>query len=368
MAHYPVFLNGLLTRLKCFFKYEERADYPNNALQQQDIPRLVEEAYLSILGRVADDEGKQNYIAALESGSINTEQLLRSMRESEECRQRFGWYDYYKDKELNSYLTGAVKEFSEALLKAKNSEKDQFEEFWQALFNRGDQLVAGQREYIQVHKSRFKELFNCVGWLLEDQTQPRILEFGTTEFTSFYRRLFPSITLDCSDRPVAPNHNGFNEPVCRNISGCDEYVAIDLEQPDNLLQITNRYDLIVFTEVLEHLVVNPIELLTNLIQLLKKEGFIYMSTPNFFCRKHLELINMRENPQAIFPFTGGNWDAHYHHREYGLKEILRFISEAGGQTLGFYFSDCWAPENEQIIKENADEGENLVVVIGPKNS
>jgi len=121
------------------------------------------------------------------------------------------------------------------------------------------------------------------------------------------------------------------------------------------------YDLILFTEILEHLIINPIELLKELLNLLNESGSIYLTTPNFYSKRNLDLIALRENPQAIYPEADGNWDAHHHFREYCAKELFRMIEKAGGVTTHFYFSNCWGNGNNETLP--VEQRENLVFVI-----
>ena len=114
-----------------------------------------------------------------------------------------------------------------------------------------------------------------------------------------------------------------------------------------------------FTEVLEHPTANPVEILQQLIHLLKPNGYIYLSTPNFFRRKNRAQFQNQENPQEVYPSGDNNWDAHHHYREYGLKEMLRFIKQSGGKTSALYFSNCWDTEHCQ---NESDRG-NMVFVI-----
>lgn len=226
-------------------------------------------------------------------------------------------------------------------------------------------LIIGQREYLPQHKMRFRELFNACTWLLAGRPNPTLLEFGASEFSAFYKQLIPSLRLHLSDRPTPPDYIGFTEDVCRKRLGCDAYFSIDLEQPNSLLinsGISRQgYDCVVLAEVLEHLVVNPVELLRSLLALLKRDGVLYLTTPNLFRAENREKWLALENPQQVFPAADGNWDRHHHHREYGAAELLRFTQEAGGQVVAFYYSDCW----DQHPDLAEDERGNLVFLISP---
>ena len=117
----------------------------------------------------------------------------------------------------------------------------------------------------------------------------------------------------------------------------------------------------VFSFIKSDLVVNPVELLREFLRLLKPSGSLYLTTPNFYRQENLEKIAARRNPQHLFPGLNANWDAHFHHREYCLKELLDIIRQAGGETAMFYFSDCWDVDAPATMTK--DQRSNLVFVI-----
>lgn len=226
-------------------------------------------------------------------------------------------------------------------------------------------LVIGQAAYMAQHQARFWELFNACAYLLAGRSTPVILEFGMSEFSALYRELCGPLILHLSDRPVADDYVGFTERTAYRRLGCDAFFAIDLEQPAVLANAVEpapgSYDLICFAEVLEHLVVNPVELLRALLSRLKPNGFLYLTTPNLFGARQREQWTRMENPQAVFPAPGRNWDCHHHFREYGAPELYRFIAAAGGRTVAFYYSACW--DTPAVTAE--EERGNLVFVVAP---
>ncbi len=235
-------------------------------------------------------------------------------------------------------------------------------------------LIIGQREYLPQHKTRFRELFKASTHLLAGRPSPKLLEFGASEFSAFYKLLIPDLILHLSDRPTPADYIGFTEQVGVERLGCDAYFAMDLEQPTGSWARSRAnggnwphpqdYDLIVFAEVLEHLVVNPTDLISALLALLKPDGFLYLTTPNFFRAENREKWLALENPQQVYPAADGNWDRHHHHREYGAAELLRFVQQAGGEVVAFYYSDCW-DQNTELVD---DERGNLVFLIIPASA
>ena len=185
-----------------------------------------------------------------------------------------------------------------------------------------------------------------------------------SEFSGFYLRLWPDLHFEVADRPSAPDYPGFTRQRSLAVSGAVAFHEINLEQPGSLCTgelEQGSFDVVVLAEVLEHLVVNPVELLEALIALLSPAGVLYLTTPNFLRVANLRMLGAGLNPQQVFPAADGNWDAHFHHREYAAREMLDFIRTVGGRCRSFHFSDCW----EEAGPEPGPEQEfgNLVFVI-----
>lgn len=87
--------------------------------------------------------------------------------------------------------------------------------------------------------------------------------------SGLYRDLFPNIRLETVDRPVPPGQPGFSAEACRRVARCERHYEIDLErQPLSATSggpESRRFDLVLFAEVLEHLTVNPTDLLAELL-------------------------------------------------------------------------------------------------------
>ncbi len=324
---------------------------------------LIEQAYRHLLQREVDEEGLKNYSKRFQDNSLSPGDLIEELVASEEYQQRIKPYHYTHDPVLTPFLETLDKPLSQSLQDCSALSQTQYESLWQQVFGGERNLVIGQQEYGRQHKQRFRELCNALMEL--SQPEAKVLEFGISEFSGIYKNLCPSLHLDCADRPTGEDYIGFNADTSLRVSGGNQFIAVDLNKPRTLLDeeyqsVRGQYDLVLFTEVLEHLTANPVDILEQLLALLREGGRIYLTTPNFFRRENLEKIKARENPQEAYPAGKDNWDAHHHHREYGLKELLQFVVDAGGKTEAFYFSDCW----DEHPPENESEWGNMVFVIG----
>lgn len=99
----------------------------------------------------------------------------------------------------------------------------------------------------------------------------------------------------------------------------------------------NSFDLIIFTEVFEHLRINPINTLLKLKSKLKEGGLLYLTTPNFF--RYTNIINFllgRPVVNAYYEFEKLNTIGHMGHvREYAKGEVCSFLENTGFEIIEF---------------------------------
>ena len=324
---------------------------------------LVGLVYPLILKRNADSQGLVDYSQKLHQGLLTPAGLIQELMDSDEYLRAQDGYDYLGDGSVKGYFTAEVLALSAQLEACKNLDSNDYETAWNEIFDSDRALIIGQKEYGMQHKQRFWELVNAMGILLKGNLQPQVLEFGVSEFSGLYGKLFPHMQFNTSDRPTADDYIGFTEAVCKQLVGGD-HLPLDLTDTQALSDFSKhqsgRFDLILLTEVLEHLCIHPVDILRPLIQALSSQGLLYLTTPNFFALEKRQLMQRWQNPQEVYPAADGNWDAHHHHREYCLTELLPFIEQAGGCLKGFYYSGCW----DQQPCDNSAERANMVFVIG----
>jgi len=337
--------------------------------EAEDNEELVRLAYRHLLGREPDAGGLAVYRERLNRGELRAGAFLRELVGSAEFRQ--GIDPESATPEFRHYLDNREATLERALRDCEVLSREDYDRHWRTVFQDEAKLVIGQREYAPQHRERFRELFNAVAVLLREHPRPRLLEFGVSEYSAFYRILFPELALEVSDRPMGDDYIGFNEATSLRVSGAESFRAIDLNRPRSLLDasldgLRGRYHVLVFAEVLEHLVVNPLELLEGLLSLLAPGGTLYLTTPSFYRRENLVRLGERLNPQPVYPPGEGNWDAHFHHREFCARELLGTIDEAGGRCRAFYYSDCWDKDVTEELPEY--ERGNMVFAIGRRET
>jgi len=219
-------------------------------------------------------------------------------------------------------------------------------------------------DYVAFHCKRIVELMGFLERWNRDRPIRSLLDVGLSPFFALYRELFPAAEAFLVDYH-APS------PEYLETIGAKEAFQIDLNKGWISSQcggpVQRGFDIIVFTEVLEHLLIDPVEALRDLLALLNPGGIIYFSTPNFFNMTTLERLLDRSNPQQRYSKADGNQGNHYHLREYSCQELTKAVRDAGGEVIFQAFSDCWDQDclPAQVLEElSIPMRSNLVLVIG----
>lgn len=212
-----------------------------------------------------------------------------------------------------------------------------------------------QREYGLIHRRRFFELFNLSAELIAGVEKPLVLEFGVGEHTRLYKDFLPGVRLHTAEYPNRYGTDRLNVDYPYELD-------LSLRASREASSIaTAAYDLVLFSEVIEHLIVNPIEIIEWLLSLVKPCGYLLLSTPNMFAKYNMEAYLSYDNPLPPFPTEEARTLGQAHLREYSHIELLRFVLAAGGKTKALLFSSCWDSEETLAPVER----QNIVLVTSP---
>ncbi|MEM0133605.1 MAG: methyltransferase domain-containing protein [Thermoplasmatales archaeon] len=112
-------------------------------------------------------------------------------------------------------------------------------------------------------------------------------------------------------------------------------IECDLERnsiefsPPNLL-----FDGIIFTEVLEHMFFNDIEIMKNVSKLLRQGGYLFFSVPNVSALGKIIHLSVGTNPYMTKEKQiNGVYGGYGHIREYSLKEAKKLVSSANLEII-----------------------------------
>lgn len=110
----------------------------------------------------------------------------------------------------------------------------------------------------------------------------------------------------------------------------------------------NFFDLIIFSEVLEHMFRGVDHIFSEINRILKPGGQLILTTPNAV-RSH----NIFKILAGISPFDALNDDSvyHRHNREYSQKELIKLTTEHGLTPVLSQFIIAYPPFRKKVSRE-----------------
>ncbi len=329
----------------------------------EDNTRFIELTYAIAFGRDPDPEGLGFWQTAMANGTSHTA-FLEAVAQSDEFKKvslalpatNSEVYTPEQDVFMQSLLNEDVRYLNERMTSNEAPPTDTFDRASaEALPVLHQEMPSfkGQDEYFSQHRRRFLELSNIVS-CLSDRFGPTetIMDVGWSANTFVLKALFHASNIIVIDRPDMPIPPSFSANA----------ISVDLQSKVLDPAAEAIAEVIIFSEVIEHLLANPVKVITYLLTHIKKGGHLIITTPNFFSHAAVASMSHRDNPQPIYPYGSGLSDApHFHVREYGMRELLRIVQEAGGAVASFFFSDCW--EDAITAKTTPrHEWSNIVVI------
>lgn len=165
--------------------------------------------------------------------------------------------------------------------------------------------------YFEASRDKFRRLLE----LMEAGPHGSILELGTSRFSLFLKQARPDLEVVTLD--LGPDAGD-----CAR-AGVTQVVADLLEPPIPLPDAT--FDVVLFSEVLEHLQGNPRVPFPEILRVLKPGGRMLLTTPNLArLTNRLKLLLGRTPLEWVGP---PGWGGHF--REYCLGEVVDFAQGAG---------------------------------------
>lgn len=189
--------------------------------------------------------------------------------------------------------------------------------------------TAGGREFISRHWTRYVHI---IQGLPAPKPGARALEIGASIMSNVLKSRFG-----------AEVHTAYHELETewrdRFQPAGIHAVPVELMR-DPLPFEPGTFDLILFDEVVEHFPLSPEFFFKQIFRLLRPEGQLVFSVPNFATGEHRWQMIRGRNPQdAMDP----RFIYYAHHREPVMRECLDWILGSGGRVLESRWSDYQPP-------------------------
>lgn len=186
-------------------------------------------------------------------------------------------------------------------------------------------------------KQDFKRFVYTLNLLPQAPKDASLLEIGANPyFTSILLKKFTDYRLFFTNY-FGEEATGSRQVQKNSVAGDTfefEYMNCNVESAD--LPFDEKFDVILFCEVLEHLTCDPIQALLRLKQSLKDDGLLILTTPNV---NRLENIARMISGTNIYDPYSGYGIYGRHNREYNKHELSLLLSQLGFKVETMFSSD-----------------------------
>ncbi len=226
-------------------------------------------------------------------------------------------------------------------------------------------MIENDISYFKYHYNRYERFYK----FLENHFKENSKNINVLDIGSHYLHIssllsimeFNVYSLDVSEfwnlNFVKNRSQKFNlKPIVEN----------DLSKLESMKKIENKYDLIVFSEILEHITFNPINFWKTVHRIIKPGGLIYISTPNAFSlvnffRKFKNMIFLKSIGIPVDQIMSNVTYGH-HWKEYSISEIrsyFKYLSDDFDVLINSYSYRTYSIKSTNFIY-------NILSIIGNK--
>ncbi len=193
-------------------------------------------------------------------------------------------------------------------------------------------------EYYLIHQNRYKYILKQID-KLGLSAGAKILDVGCYPldmFNALQEKGFNMFGISSQHEKVKDKKN---------------IVALNIES-DELPFDDNFFDLILFSEVMEHMVYAPNVYLEKFMKVLKPSGLLLITTPNAVHIKHrLELLRGKSQNFPLFQFDDSIY--HRHNREFTLDEVKEVVTQVGFEVIQAKHFGAYSPFRKKLQREPA---------------
>jgi SAM-dependent methyltransferase len=181
--------------------------------------------------------------------------------------------------------------------------------------------------------------------LLGSGKKLRVLDIGATQFTILYKNYF-DFEIVALDRTSLLKARFARESI--------EFIEHDFANENMIPEPENSFDICIFTEVFEHLIVPPRKVFLPIKMILKDKGVLIFSTPNITrLNNRINLLLGRRILDPIEWVLRDDFDTESAHglghiREYSIHELLALIEKYNFRLI----ENCFPDESASILQNN----------------
>jgi SAM-dependent methyltransferase len=237
-----------------------------------------------------------------------------------------------------------------------------------------EQYRVGENAYLAGHVPRYRETFHHMphGRFLRGGEYGSAIEIGATYvMAQALLEICGFTSVDVTDFSRG-ERNSTSQVRLRN-GRTVRAMNVDLEH-DRLLADDESYDLALCFEVIEHMEIDPMFMLSEVNRVLRPGGLVYLSTPNVCSGRNVWKILNGFAPHFFMKYSRTR-SYHRHNIELAPHQLVALLKAAGFEIAKMWSKDCFEPtmpEALDLLERNGFRtdmrGDNLFVIgrkIGP---
>lgn len=195
-------------------------------------------------------------------------------------------------------------------------------------------------EYLKVHMKRFTETIALLQPVVG--TGMRVVDVGSYgSLVPALREILGIVDITLTEPPQEGKPTGEDSFLQNAGNGARYPVHIDrFDIEDAFPYEDGHFDVVIFTEVLEHLSRDPLYTMSEINRITKKSGSLILSTPNCASARSILRILRGGNPN-IYPVYRRDPSADRHNHEYAPWEVKELLRACGYRCRVFKTLDAY---------------------------
>jgi len=196
------------------------------------------------------------------------------------------------------------------------------------IFDPNNNCIDNEKIYFKFHKNRFKRFDNFLDNITINKPHiKKALDIGSHYLHNSVLLSLRDFNVDSMDVSEFWNLD-FVKKRSRKYD-LNPIIEYKLSELNTISNKNNHYDLIIFTEILEHITFNPINFWKIIHKVLKPGGIIYITTPNSFAlpnfiRKLKNILLLKSIGISVDQIMSNVTYGH-HWKEYSSSEIIKYF-------------------------------------------
>lgn len=148
-----------------------------------------------------------------------------------------------------------------------------------------------------------------------------MLDIGTSPFTFLIKQIFPQVAISTVDLTSKLKARCTKKDII--------FKRCDLIK-ENIPFPAQRFDVVTFLEVIEHLLTDHRKVIKEIKRVLKPEGLLILQTPNWSCLRNRICVLLGKNIQTPLEFLlSSTPTGNVHIREYSKSEVVSLLEKGG---------------------------------------